>query len=273
VTIAQAGLWLVLPWYLPRAYGVLYLAALAGALRRRTGRTTLPRSQAGIVGAVVIGVAALAAVACAGHALLGRRAPAGAIELAFPLRGGTYLVANGGSNTLVNAHLQTLTAARLRAYRGQSHGVDLVRLDRLGRRARGIAPSDPAAYFAFGDPVFSPCGGKVVIATDGLADLEPPALDRTHLAGNHVILDCGGIWVLLGHLQLGSVRVRPGEWVDTGLLLGRVGNTGNTGEPHLHVHAQTPGTAAEPLGGDPIPIRFGGRYLVRSARIDTHHRS
>ena len=46
-------------------------------------------------------------------------------------------------------------------------------------------------------------------------------------------------------------------------------NSGNTGEPHLHVHAQRPGPAGAPLGGDPLPILFGGRFPVRGDRIES----
>ena len=44
-------------------------------------------------------------------------------------------------------------------------------------------------------------------------------------------------------------------------------NSGNTGEPHLHVHAQRPGPVGAPLGGDPLPLLFGGRFPVRGDRI------
>ncbi len=43
---------------------------------------------------------------------------------------------------------------------------------------------------------------------------------------------------------------------------------GNTGEPHLHIHAQWPGPPGAPLGGDPLPISFDGRFLVRGVRIE-----
>lgn len=49
--------------------------------------------------------------------------------------------------------------------------------------------------------------------------------------------------------------------------MGLVGNSGNTGEPHLHIHAQRPGSAIAPLSGEPVPVRFGGRYLVRNDRV------
>ena len=88
------------------------------------------------------------------------------------------------------------------------------------------------------------------------------------MAGNHVLLECGTeVRVLLAHMRRGSVRVRPGERVAVGRPLGAVGNTGNTNEPHLHVHAQRPGTAVEPLGGEPLPVRLAGRYLVRGQRV------
>ena len=63
---------------------------------------------------------------------------------------------------------------------------------------------------------------------------------------------------------------RAGDRVATGDPLAQVGNTGNTGEPHLHIHAQLPGSRDVPLGGDPVPITIRGRYLVRTARIAWH---
>ena len=95
----------------------------------------------------------------------------------------------------------------------------------------------------------------------------PPEMDRQHMTGNHVILHCASAWVVLGHLKKGSVQVAAGQLVTQGLRLGRVGNTGNTGEPHLHIHAQRPGTEEAPLSGEPLPIRFDQRYPVRNARI------
>jgi murein DD-endopeptidase MepM/ murein hydrolase activator NlpD len=137
----------------------------------------------------------------------------------------------------------------------------------LGLRARGILPKQVTAYEIFGEPLYAPCAGEVLIAQDGVEEMVPPRMDRQHMAGNHVILKCGSAWTLLGHLQKGSLRVNAGERLEQGELLGRVGNTGNTGEPHLHIHAQRPGTADAPFSGSPLPIRFGDRYPVRNARI------
>jgi murein DD-endopeptidase MepM/ murein hydrolase activator NlpD len=92
-------------------------------------------------------------------------------------------------------------------------------------------------------------------------------MDRQNMTGNHIILQCGGVWVLLAHLQRGSVAITERQPVSRGELLGRVGNTGNTGEPHLHIHAQRPGTAEAPISGDPLHVVLDGRYPVRNARI------
>lgn len=105
---------------------------------------------------------------------------------------------------------------------------------------------------------------------DGLGDLNPPATDRENLAGNHVVLRCAGtdpgVDVLLAHLRQGSVAVEPGTQVQVGQVVGRVGNTGNTSEPHLHVHAVRTGSGSV-LTGEGVPIRFDGRFLVRNSLV------
>ncbi len=136
-----------------------------------------------------------------------------------------------------------------------------------------MLPADPKAYGIYGARVLAPCAGLVLLAVDGLPDMRVPEVDRDHLAGNHVMLR----WVdpntnadvLLGHLRPGSVQVRAGATVAVGDWLGSAGNSGNTGEPHLHIHPQRPGPAGAPLGGDPLPILFGVRLPVRGDRIES----
>ena len=265
VAIRLVGLWLVVPWQLPMVYGALLVAAAVRSGSAARVRPVIPAGWHRLV-PVAAAIATLAVAALIGGALDGRRIPGVPVDLAPPLRGGTYLVANGGSNSLVSAHVATLgDAPRFRRWRGQSYGVDLVRVDAAGRRARGLMPEDPASYLIFGDTIVAPCSGRVVAATDGLRDMPVPVMDREHMAGNHVILECRGSWVLLAHMRRGSVLARPGDAVTTGEPLGQVGNSGNTGEPHLHVHAQRPGSPGMPLGGEPVPITISRRYLMRGA--------
>lgn len=279
--LALLGIWLLPPWWAPHGFGLgLGVVAWVGPRQRRPIASSWPLTPgAWVVAAlfVVLGVSSAYGVAVA---LRSRTLPpVPAVRLAFPLGPGHYLVVNGGSDISTNAHLMTLDTSvpRFRAWRGQSYGVDMVQLGPFGLRARGVQPSDPKAYRIYGARVLAPCAGHVVLAVDGLPDMQVPEVDREHLAGNHVLVRCaqgdpaGGARadVLVGHLRPGSLQVQPGAHVDVGDWLGSVGNSGNTGEPHLHVHAQTTGPAGAPLGGDPMPILLNGRYPVRGDRIES----
>jgi hypothetical protein len=267
-----AGLWLLLPWYMPH---VLMVISIALAARTLPGAFTIwraPRSASEGLGlAARVAVAILCGITL-WLAIDGRRPPAAVrtVALTFPLRSGQYHIVNGGSTALVNAHVRMLTSDRFRRYRGSSYGIDIVGLNLLGTRASGPGPRDPAQYAIFGDTIYAPCEGVVIRSEDGLPDLAPPEVDRTHLAGNFVMLECGDMGefhVLLGHMQSGSVQVHPGDYVTLETPLGAVGNSGNSDEPHLHVHAQRPGRIWDLFVGDPLPVRFDGRYLVRNDRI------
>jgi Peptidase family M23 len=271
LAMGLTGLWLFPPWWTPWVFAVLLvMAVLWSWWRRNPFASWWPKGwTAWIFMAAFIVVGGWGAYQSAG-ALAGRAPQTGAlVDLAFPLKDGTYLVVNGGSNIRVNPHLMTLDAsmARFHAYRGQSYGVDIVKLDEWGFRARGLQPSDPAAYVIYGTPVYAPCSGVVRVAMDGLPDMRVPQMDREHMAGNYVLLRCKDADVLLGHLKPGSLKVRVGDQITAGQPIGAVGNTGNTGEPHLHIHAQQAGTALEPISGNPLPIRLNGRYLVRNDRV------
>jgi len=267
LAIGVAGLWLVLPGWLPFAYGAVVVWTIARQLRGGDHRPQGRRAASELVLTVTIAALAVLLVGIVGLALAGRQPPGDPVDLTFPLGNGTYLVVNGGSQGLINAHLGTLEGERFAPYRGQSYGVDLVRINRVGLRVSGLLPADPTAYSIYGDQVLAPCRGRVVLAVDGAADMPPPQADRTHMAGNHVIVECGSVWIVLGHLQRGSVAVHVGENTELGDVLGLVGNSGNTGEPHLHVHGQRPSLTIAPLSGEPVPIRLGGRYLVRNDRV------
>lgn len=150
------------------------------------------------------------------------------VHFAFPLRGRVFAVGNGGANAGINHHYDVPA---------QRYALDISALNRWGSRASGLYPAENDAYEVFGAEVVSPCAGNVVQTRDGLADLRPGDMDAENLFGNYAILHCDGVSVLLAHLKKGSVLVEGGERVAKGAAIGAVGNTGNTSEPHLHIHA------------------------------------
>lgn len=195
--------------------------------------------------------------------------PRQVVDLAPPFADGRYLVGHGGSRPLLNPHLAALDPAneRLEPYRGQADALDILAIDRFGLRARGAAPESLDAYHIYGREVVAPCEGAVRHAEAHHPDRPIGAADRENPAGNHIRLACGEVEIVLAHLIPESLVVEAGDSVLTGEPLGAIGNSGNTSEPHLHIHAQRPGPAAAPLAGDPLQITIEGRYLARNARL------
>ncbi|WP_051332823.1 M23 family metallopeptidase [Cucumibacter marinus] len=264
--VAMTGLWLFPPWWTP--YALLVLVALASWPAARRLRSARQRGRiwqgAEILVALVIAVWPGLQVV---NAMNGRADQPGAIDLARPLGDGQYLVMSGGHDLATNAHLMTL-APGFERYRGQSYAVDLIAVDGAGLRADGISPQDPAKYAIYGTDVIAPCAGEVISAENQVADMPAGTRDREHMLGNHVLLACDKAQVLMGHLAPGTVAVEVGDMVTTGQVLGKVGNTGNTDEPHLHIHAQTAGTGDEPVNAQPLPITIEGQTLWRNMILD-----
>ncbi len=118
----------------------------------------------------------------------------------------------------------------------------------------GTRPED---YFCFGQPLLAPVSGTVVEAVDGYDDIVPQSVPNQadHPAGNHIMIETEGGFVLLAHCQRGSVGVAVGDTVSPGDHLALVGNSGNTSEPHVHMHAQSTADYADPTA-IAIPIVF-----------------
>jgi murein DD-endopeptidase MepM/ murein hydrolase activator NlpD len=109
-------------------------------------------------------------------------------------------------------------------------------------------------YYCYGQTIVAPASGLVVSAIDGVADNIPGKMNPAELCGNHVVLDLGNDeFLFLAHLQNGSVKVKPGDRVTQGQPLGLCGNSGNSSEPHLHIHLQT---TASLEGGKGLPLEF-----------------
>ena len=61
------------------------------------------------------------------------------------------------------------------------------------------------------------------------------------------------------------MALTSGMRVNEGDVLGQVGNSGNTSQPHLHLHAERGGEPGEIFAGEGVPIELGGRFLVRNS--------
>jgi len=195
-------------------------------------------------------------------ALRGRRLVGDGVEAAFPMRDGFYCIAQGGSSALLNHHFPAVYAR---------FALDIVKLNRFGFRAHGFYPRALSKYLIFGEMVYSPIEGRIAKAVDGIPDMVPPQQDREHPAGNHVIIKHfhSNSLVLLAHLHRSSLLVREGDMVSVGQPIGRVGNSGISTEPHLHISCEVDAIEEFNLEGVGVPLLFDGKFLSRNSVVRT----
>ena len=100
----------------------------------------------------------------------------------------------------------------------------------------GLALSD---YYCFGKPVLSPVEGTVVDIFMGLKDCPIGAVDKKHNWGNYIIIyTIFGYYVEISHFQEKSNKVKIGDTVKPGTVLGNCGNSGYSPQPHIHIQVQ-----------------------------------
>ncbi|MEP7350407.1 MAG: M23 family metallopeptidase [Sphingorhabdus sp.] len=266
IALWMAGIWTLVPrWSLAVIALFALIAAVRGARRRASALSGWALAQAFVsIALLMVGGLAISE-AWRAH----QPPPIVSIRLALPLDGDDVVVANGGSKLLLNAHQDTLdlSVPRHRLWFGQSYGVDLVVLRPNGITSNGFRPSDPKRYAIFGRAVHAPCAGQVVTISNGRPDHAVPSVDAKVMEGNHIRIRCGDVEIVLAHLKRGSLKVREGAQVTTGQIIAAVGNSGMSDQPHLHIHAQMPGTADVPFSGQPVAMLLNGRFLARNDRI------
>ena len=120
-----------------------------------------------------------------------------------------------------------------------------------------------------GVSVLAAAGGRVLRTRDGVADVSirdlPAGATTNAECGNGLVIDHGGGWeTQYCHMARGSLIVRPGMTVTQGQVLGRVGLSGNTEFPHVHLTVRHDGQAVDPFAwGAAVGQCKAGRSLWR----------
>jgi murein DD-endopeptidase MepM/ murein hydrolase activator NlpD len=174
-----------------------------------------------------------------------------------PLRGGEWLAANGPANA--SGHRRALIPVGGRAHIAQRFAIDWVQLREDGKTWSGDQLKNES-YRCYGTEVLAVADGVVAAVKDGIPQNIPGATSRAvpitleTVGGNHVILDLGhGRYAFYAHLQPGSLRVKVGDKIRRGQVVGLVGNSGNSTEPHLHFHISD---GNSPLASEGLPYVF-----------------
>ena len=167
------------------------------------------------------------------------------VRFRLPLDG-PILVGWGGGTPDVNYHV---------AYPDQRWAYDLL-VAEGGQTHRGDG-SRCEDFLCYGLSVLAPADGKVVAVLDGQPDMPVGVLGGTPAGGNQIVIEVRDQgqpqYLFLCHLQRGSINVKEGDAVHQGQPLAKVGNSGNTSEPHLHIHLQS--TRADDVA-EGIPLYF-----------------
>ena len=164
------------------------------------------------------------------------------VVLGPPLRGSGYIAGDGCCDA--PRHVQALLFIDGGLWNAQRFAIDWELLDdqkRLWIRQAGRDPS-PQNFHIYGKDMLAVADGIVIAVVKDLPDQPPgrlpPNLPLDQADGNHVILDLGNdVYVLYAHLAPGTITVDLKQRVRKGQMLGKVGNSGNTSAPHLHLQA------------------------------------
>ncbi len=188
-----------------------------------------------------------------------------AIAYQFPLKGSGWWV--GAGATPHTAHRWAVP---------EEYALDIMRFGDGAKtyRAHGRSSKD---YYAYGAGVHSAAAGKVVGVVGSFGENEKlfrapgeaqtPYLQRIMAAqdeqmakgaagsaGNYVIIEHAPTeYSLYAHLKPGSIKVAKGDVVGVGQLLGELGTSGMSTEPHLHFQVCD---KPDPVMCAGIPVKF-----------------
>jgi len=204
-------------------------------------RALLILFSAGLVGSVLVALVPLRRVRLASNLVVAagtiflatqlvlvHRPPSDAVTIGAPLAD-PWWVGQGGRAELINYH-----------HTGpmQSDALDIMQIGEGGIHRPGR--TDLAGYYVYDRLVLAPADGVVAYVLDGLPDQPIGSVDEHHPSGNSLVIDIGGgRHVMMGHLRQDSITVRSGDRVREGQPIARVGNSGHSSAPHLHIQAQT----------------------------------
>lgn len=161
-------------------------------------------------------------------------------------------------------HRMALNPINGKVWAAERFAIDYVQLGADGRLFTGDR-AKVASYPYFGSEIHAVADGPVVAVLDGLNEqvpgVTPSGLTLQQYGGNHIVQDIGdGNYAFYAHLQPNSLKVKPGDKLSAGQVIGALGNSGNSDAPHLHFHVMD---GPDPLASNGLPFTF------KSFRLDS----
>lgn len=144
---------------------------------------------------------------------------------------------------------------------------DLVVVDEKGKQYSGSG-DNLKDYYCFNLPVISPLGGEVVKVVDGIPDNEINDINIKENWGNTVIIKNEyGLFTSISHLEANTIKVKEGDWIKKGDILGNCGSSGRSPCPHIHIQYQATDKLGEKTFKFPFAhymVKEDGKFLLKS---------
>jgi hypothetical protein len=186
------------------------------------------------------------------------RAP---IRIASPLYGSGWLNSSGCCADPTSEHRTLLLPGDGALRTPEMFAIDWVR--EIGGAFYKRDGSKLTDWACFGAPIHAVANGIVVAAVNNRAEVPPftttdknPTVRKPQdFSGNNVVERIApGQYAVYVHMQTGSVRVKVGQRLRTGQVIGLLGNTGNSTGPHLHFGIQD---GPDILTSNSLPFEIG----------------
>jgi hypothetical protein len=176
----------------------------------------------------------------------------------------TRRYATTGAPSNDSYHRRTINYLDEKFWTSERYAVDFIGLD-AGNRYREERQDANMDYYGYEDIVYSTTAGEIVSMIDTLPDNIPPLVPEINpgalyrAGGNQVVVKVSaGIYVFYGHLVRASTNLKVGDKVEPGQPVGRLGNSGNSDAPQLHLQVMD---GPDPLRSNGIPWVFD-RFIL-----------
>jgi hypothetical protein len=157
---------------------------------------------------------------------------------------GEWTVLQGGRNLFDNSYVGT---------EDNRYGVSFILL-KDGMQSNGSAAKN-TDFYCFGQPVLTPASGTVVQASNSYQDHAPGRPPEIQSRGNYVVIAHGNSeYSLIPYLKAGSVKVKVGQRLKQGDVVGECGDSGSSPFPHVEYSLQN-------TRGFPLPKSMPAQFV------------
>lgn len=155
-----------------------------------------------------------------------------------PLRGQNWLAGNAPSNTA--NHRRAGIIFNGKPYYPQRYAIDFVQVGKDGTTYSGDIYKN-TSYYCYNQDILAVADGTIVQLQDGIPENIPNSnkhavqINQKTVPGNYLVIDLGnGHYAGYAHIIPGSFKVKIGDQVKRNQVIAKLGNSGNSSEPHLH---------------------------------------